>query len=157
MWHLQPSPAAFWGDTVQPGPPRAEQNQCSPKDQTGLKTWLGRAAWVMKSLCQGNPPVPAPALPWNRGDSCRGESPRASPLFGEGIPTTGSYRPPSLSPSRKGFSHHQAFATGSCLLVTERVTGWQRKSESGKYLVPGLIQDVEPTILTQLMACGLRN
>lgn len=48
------------------------QNQRSPKDQTGLKTWLGRAAWVMKSLCQGNPSVPAPALPWNRGDSCRG-------------------------------------------------------------------------------------
>lgn len=28
--------------------------------QTALKTWLGRAAWVMKSSCQGNPPAPTP-------------------------------------------------------------------------------------------------
>lgn len=32
--------------------------------------------------------------------------------------------------------------------------GWQRNRESGKYLDPELIQDVEPTILTQLMAQG---
>lgn len=42
--------------------------------------------------------------------------------------------------------------------MTERVTGWQKKkSESGKNLVPGLIQDTEPTTLSQLMARGLHN
>lgn len=54
------SPHRHLSGETQSGPPRAEQNQCSPpKDQTGLKTWLGRAAWVMKSLYQGNLPVPA--------------------------------------------------------------------------------------------------
>lgn len=81
LWHLQPSQAPFWGDTT----------QCSPKDQTALKTWLGRAAWVMKGLCQGNLPVPAPALPWNRGDT--GESPRAPALPGRGTPTPCSTDP----------------------------------------------------------------
>lgn len=100
--------------------------------------------------------LPQPC-PGTEVTAAEGGSPRASPPFGEGTPTTGSHRPPSLSTSRKGFSYHQAFATGSCLLVTKRVTGWRRKSESGKYLVPGLIQDVEPTILTQLMARGLCN
>lgn len=37
----------------------------------------GKAAWVRKSLCQGNLPAPGPALPWSRGDSCRGVSPQA--------------------------------------------------------------------------------
>lgn len=107
----------------------------------------GKAAWVRKSSCQGNLPVPGPALPWSRGDSCRGSH------LKQGDTNPCSHTPPSPS-SQQSFSYHQAFATGSCVLVTERVTGWQRKRESGKDLVPGLIQDVEPTILTQLMARG---
>ena len=55
---LQLSLAPFWGGTAHPGPPRAEQNQCSLEDRTGLKTWLGTAAWGMQSLCRGNLPVP---------------------------------------------------------------------------------------------------
>lgn len=47
--------------------------------------------------------------------------------------------------------------TSSRLLVTKQVTGWHKKSELGKYLVPGLVQDMEPTALTQLMAHGLHN
>ena len=68
------------------------------------------------------------------------------------MPTTSS-----CSPERVGCSYRGALATSSRLLVTKRVTGWQKESESGKYLVPRLIQDREPTTLTQLMACHFHN
>lgn len=69
------------------------------------------------------------------------------------MPTTSS-----RSPERVSLERLLLFATSSRSLVTERVTGWQEKeSESGKYLVPGLIQDTQPVTLTQLMARGLHN
>lgn len=76
------------------------------------------------------------------------------------MPTTSSRSPTgtrSTSP-REGGSYSGALATRSRSVVTERVTGRQeKKSESGEYLVPGLIQDTAPATLTQLTARGLHN
>lgn len=107
------------------------------------------------------PPLgsPAPLLPHldqGRPHSRPGRG-RTSPCCagrgsGWGTPTTSSHRP-THSPER--VSLERLFPPRDALLVTGSQAGG--RSESGKYLVPGLIQDTEPTALTQLVARGLHN
>lgn len=44
----------------------------------------GKSSLGDEELVPGKFTVPAPALPWNRGDSCRGESPERPPHLAGG-------------------------------------------------------------------------